>query len=91
MSLLELNQSISQYRGPGVWHSGGLKATAFEEEEVWVDETVTEGGRRFMAAPRKEEVDATRHRQEKREATRMGKLLFYTEALNLRSDTHWPS
>ena len=36
---------------------------------MWV-ETVTEGGRRFMAAWRKEEVDAARHRQEKREATR---------------------
>ena len=36
---------------------------------MWV-ETVTEGGRRFVAAWRKEEVDAARHRQEKREATR---------------------
>ena len=42
--------------------------------EVWV-EAVTEGGRRFMAAWRKEEEDAARHRQEKREATRLGKLL----------------
>ena len=45
--------------------------------EVWV-ETVTEGGRRFMAAWRKEEVDAARHRQEKREATRLGTLLSQT-------------
>ena len=44
------------------------------KDEVWV-ETVTEGGRRFMAAWRKEEVDAARHRQEKREATRLGNLL----------------
>ena len=38
-------------------------------------ETVTEGGRRFMAAWRKEDVDAARHRQEKREATRLENLL----------------
>ena len=37
-----------------------------------------EGGRRFMAAWRKEEVDAARHRQEKREATRLGTLLSQT-------------
>ena len=30
---------------------------------------------RFMVARRKEEVDAARHRQEKREATRLGTLL----------------
>ena len=55
----------------GDWKSTALKA------EVWV-ETVTEGGRRFMAAWRKEEVDAARHRQEKREATRLGNLLSQT-------------
>ena len=33
-----------------------------------------------MAGRRKEEVDAARHRQEKREATRLGKLLPQTEA-----------
>ena len=49
------------------------------EAKVWV-ETVTEGGRRFMAAWRKEGVDAARHRKEKREATRLGKLLSHTEA-----------
>ena len=57
----------------GVWKATALKA------EVWV-ETVAEGGRRFMAAWRKEDVDAARHRQEKREATRLGKLLSHTEA-----------
>ena len=41
---------------------------------MWV-ETVTEGGRRFMAAWRKEEVDAARHREEKREAARLVNLL----------------
>ena len=54
----------------------GWKATALNAE-VWV-ETVTEGGRRFTAAWRKEEVDAARHRQEKREATRLGTLLSQT-------------
>ena len=47
--------------------------------EVWV-EAVTEGGRRFMTAWRKGVVDAARHRQEQREATRLGKLLSHTEA-----------
>ena len=47
--------------------------------EVWV-ELVTEGRRRFMAAWRKEEEDAARRRQEKREATRLRKLLPHTEA-----------
>ena len=54
------------------------KATALKAE-VWVD-MVTEGGRRLMAAWRKEEVDAAIHRPEKREATRLGKLLSHTEA-----------
>ena len=49
--------------------------------EVWV-EAVTEGGRRLVAAWREEEEDAARHHQEKREATRLGKLLSHTEALN---------
>ena len=67
-------------RHPGVWHSqsGDWKAMALEAE-VWV-ETIAEGGRRFMAAWRKEEVDAARHRQEKRETTRLGKLLSHSEA-----------
>ena len=51
--------------------TGDWKTTALEAE-VWV-ETVTEGRRRFMAAWRKEEVYAARHRQEKREATRLEK------------------
>ena len=41
---------------------------------------VTEGGRRFMAAWREEEEDAARHCQEKREATRLGKLQSHTQA-----------
>ena len=49
------------------------------EAEVWV-EAVTKGGRRFMAAWRQEEEDTARHRQEKREATRLGKLQSHTEA-----------
>ena len=47
--------------------------------EVWV-EGVTEGGRRFMAVWREEEEDAARHRQEKREATKLGKLQSHMEA-----------
>ena len=58
--------------------TGDWKATALEAE-VWV-ETVAEEGRRFTAAWRKEEVDAARHRQEKREAARKGKLLSHTKA-----------
>ena len=42
--------------------------------------TSSKGGRRFMAAWRQEEEDAARHRQEKREATRLGKLQSHTEA-----------
>ena len=56
--------------------AGDWKATALKAE-VWV-ETVTEGGRRFMAVWRKKEIDAARHRQEKREATRLGNLLSQT-------------
>ena len=55
------------------------KATALEAA-VWV-EAVTEGGRRFMTAWRKGEVDAARHRQKNEgEATRLEKLLSNTEA-----------
>ena len=57
----------------GDWKETGLKA------EVWVG-TVTEGGRRLLAAWRKEDVDAARLRQEKREVARLGNLLLRTEA-----------
>ncbi|CAM9793152.1 unnamed protein product [Ascophyllum nodosum] len=57
----------------GDWKAMALKA------EVWV-EVVTEGGRRFMAAWKKGEEDAARYRQEKREATRLGKLLSHAKA-----------
>ena len=67
-----LQNDIRAFDITGYW-----KATALEAE-VWV-ETITEGGQRFMAAWRKAEVDAARHRQEKREATRLGKLLSHTE------------
>ena len=69
--------------------AGDWKATALKAE-VWV-ETVTEGGRRFMATWRKEEVDAARHRQEKREATRLGTCYPKRECRILRSHIHWPS
>ena len=57
----------------GDWKTTALKA------KVWA-EAVAEGGRRFMAAWRKEEEDAARHRQEKRAVTRLGKLQSHTEA-----------
>ena len=69
--------------------AGDWKATALKAE-LW-GETVTEGGRRFMAVWRKEEIDAARHRQEKKEATRLGDLLSRRECRILRSLTHWPS
>ena len=58
--------------------TGDCKTMALKVE-VWV-EAVTEGGRRFMAAWREEEEDAARHRQEKRDATRLGKLQSHTGA-----------
>ena len=57
----------------GNWKTMASKA------EVWV-EAVTEGGRKFMAAWREEEEDAARHCQEKREATRLGKLQSHSLA-----------
>ena len=66
----------SEIRASGI--VGDWKATA-SKAEVWV-ETVAEGGQRFMVAWRNEEVDAARHCQEKREATRLEKLLSHTEA-----------
>ena len=66
----------SDIRALGI--TGDWKATALKVE-VWV-ETVAEGGRRFITVWREEEVDAARHRQEKRESTRLGKLSSHTEA-----------
>ena len=71
--MIRVQSDIRAFGIAGDWKTTELKA------EVWV-ETVTEGGRRFMAAWRKEEVDAARHRQEKREATSLGNLLSHTEA-----------
>ena len=59
-----IQSDIRAFGTAGDWKTTALKA------EVWV-ETVTKGGRRFMAAWRTEEVEAARHRQEKREATRL--------------------
>ena len=60
--------------------TGDWKATALEAE-AWVD-TVMEGGRRFMAAWRKEEVDAARFPpgEERDNETEKVKLLSYTKA-----------
>ena len=73
-----VQSDIRAFGIPGDWKGKALKA------EEWV-ETVTEGGRRFMAAWRKGEVDAARHRQEKIEATRLGPR---RECRILRSHTH---
>ena len=58
---------IWSFRIAGDWEAKAVEA------EVWV-ETVTKSGQRVMAAWRKEEVEAVRLRQEKRKATRLGKL-----------------
>ena len=50
---------------PGNWMTTAL------DEGVWND-TVFEGGRRFMVAWRKEEENAARTRQEKREKEKVG-------------------
>ena len=68
-----VQSDIQTFDMTGDWKAMTLKA------EVWV-EAVTEGGRRFMAVRRKEEEDAARHRQEKKDVTRLGKLLSHTEA-----------
>ena len=69
--------------------TGDWKATALKAE-VWVD-TVTEVGRWFITAWRREDIDAARHRQEKREATRLGSCYRTWKRRILRIDTHWPS
>ena len=71
---LRVQSDIRAFGITGDWNAMALKA------EVWV-EAVTEGGGRFMVAWREEEEDAARHRQEKREATRLGKLLSHTETM----------
>ena len=70
------NNSIVMNDRVSTQHASRDKSTALKAG-VWA-ETVTEGGRRFMAAWRKEKVDAARHRQEKREATKLGNLLSQT-------------
>ena len=73
MDRLRVKSDIRAFGITGDWKAMALKA------EVWT-EAVTEGGRRFMAAWSEEEEDAAGHRQEKREATRLGKFQSHTEA-----------
>ena len=61
----------------GRYCSGGLEIDGIGGRGVSF--TMAESGRTFMAAWRKEEVDAAKHRQEKKEATRPGKLLSHTK------------
>ena len=65
--------------------TGDWKATALKAG-VWVM-TVTKGGRGFMAAWRNGGTDAARHRQEKREATRLECYRTRKRRI-LRRDTH---
>ena len=65
-------------RHPAFGITRDWKATALKTE-MWV-ETVAEGGQRFMAGWMKEEVDEARRRHEKRQGTRLGKLLSLTKA-----------
>ena len=58
---------------------GDWKATAVETE-VWV-ETAKEGRRRLMVTCRKEELDAARHGQEKREANEIGKVVIVHQSV----------
>ena len=74
----ERGDRLCTERPPAVGITGDWKALVLKAK-VWV-EAVTEGGQGFMVAWREEEEDAARHRQEKREATRLGKLLSHTEA-----------
>ena len=73
MDRLRVKSDIRAFCITGDWKTMAFKA------EVWI-EAVTEGGRRFMAAWREGEETAAGHRQEKREATRLGKLQSHTEA-----------
>ena len=73
MDRLRVKSDIRAFGIAGDWKAMALKA------EVWI-EAVTEGGRRFMAAWSEEEEDAAGHRQEKGEATRLGKFQSHTEA-----------
>ena len=74
----------SDIRALGI--AGDWKTTV-SAAEVWA-ETVTEGGRWFMAAWMKEEVDAARHRQEKRKQRDWETCYRTRKRRILRSHTH---
>ena len=73
MDRLRVKSDIRAFGITGDWNTMAFKAG------VWI-KAVTEGGRRFLAAWREGEENAAGHRQEKREATRLGKLQSHTEA-----------
>ena len=54
-----------------LYQTPGSSAAVLQSPMMPTSDDPTEGGRRFMAAWKNEEVDAARHRQEKREATRL--------------------
>ena len=73
---LYVQSDIRAFSIAGDWKA---TVTALSGVDVWV-QTVAEGGWRSMASWRQKEVDVARHRQEKRVATGLGKLLSHTEA-----------
>ena len=61
-----------------IWHNGGLESDGVIRWGVGCDGHV--GGAEVHGHVEEEEEDAARHRQEKREAMRLGNLLSHTEA-----------
>ena len=66
----------------GVWHSGGLEGDGVGGRGMV--ETVAGVGRRFVAKSMKEEEQAARHPQKKREANETRKVFIVHGAWNLR-------
>ena len=77
-------------RHPGVWHSGGLESDGFKGWRCGLRRSRRVGGG-SLAAWRKEEIDAARNCQEKREATDWETYYRRRECRILRSHTHRPS
>ena len=69
-----MQSDIRAFGITGDWKTMALKA------EVWVEAATGGGGGSWPRGGKKNEEDAARHRQEKREATRLGKLQSHTEA-----------
>ena len=76
-----------QDKRPGVWYiSGDWKATALEAEAGVGRDGRGEWAKVYGRVEEITEVDAARHRQNRKEATGLGKLLLsYTETESLQS------